>query len=145
MSDFRRKAKAGRFGTHPVFVHWGNDTITANTTTRQMCGAAPTRAAIVKVVACAYTVPVDSDGTILATLKKWDKSAAADVTLSSALDLEALTAKEGTSFTISSTLTDDQRTLDTGDTLRVEIVNNSAAIDTAPVGLRFVAELLVVE
>ncbi len=37
----------------------------------------------------------------------------------------------------------DQLTLDTGDTLRVDIVNNSAAINTAPVGLRFVAELFI--
>jgi hypothetical protein len=78
--------------------------------------------------------PVDADGTILATLKKWDKSAGAAVTLSAALDLEALVAKQVTDFTLLSTLTDDQRTLDVGDTLYVEIVNNSAAIDTQPSG-----------
>lgn len=145
MSDFRRKTKGGRHGTDPVILAGGNDTITANVTTPQVLGASPTRAALVKAYASAHIIPADSDGTILATLKKWDASASADVTLSAALDLEAITAKVASAFAIIAALTDDQRTLDTGDTLRVDIVNNSAAINTAATGLRFAAELLVLE
>jgi hypothetical protein len=145
MSDFRRKTKAGRHGTDPVYLAGGTDTLTANTTTVQVLGAAPTRAVITKVSASQHVLVADSDGTVLATLKKWDASASADVTLSAALDLEAMTAKVASPFALIATLTDDQRILDTGDTLRVDIVNNSAAINTQPTGLRFVAELLVLE
>lgn len=139
-SYIHRRATPGRAGTHPVLLTGGTDTITASATTQQVLGAAPTPGVVSKVVASAHTVPVSAAGTILATLKKYDASAAGDVTLSSALDLEALTAKVGSPFVLLSTLTPDQQTLDTGDSLRVEIVSNNA-IGTAAVGLRFVAEL----
>jgi hypothetical protein len=118
-------------------------TLTANVTNTHFLGGTNVRSWIARVAASCFTVASDTDGTLLATLKKWDASADAAVTLSSALDLEALTAKECTDFTILSTLTDDQRTLDVGDALYVEIVSNSAAINTQPVGLTFVPELFV--
>jgi hypothetical protein len=142
LKDFR-PTNARKYEAVPSYLTWGQDTITANTTTRYAWGAQPanSRAFINALSAAAYTVPADSDGTVLATVYKYDASADSAVTLTSALDLEALTAKEGSAFTITSTLTDEQRTLDAGDFLYVEIVNNSAAINTAAVGLRFTAEV----
>lgn len=139
-----RMPAPGRWGTHPVHFRIALlANLTANVTNTLFGGGTYVRSWISKVAASCFTVPVDADGTILATLKKWDKSAGAAVTLSSALDLEALVAKETTCFALLSTLTDDQRTLDIGDSLYVEIVNNSAAIDTQPVGLNFIPELFI--
>jgi hypothetical protein len=91
------------------------------------------------------TVPEDADGTLVATLRKYDASADATVTLTGNIDLEALTTREETSVKVLGTLTDAQLTMDTGDALEVHVVNNSAAIDTQPAGLTFVAEMLVLE
>ena len=43
------------------------------------------------------------------------------------------------------TLTDAQLTLEDGDALEIHVVSDSAAIDTQPAGLVFVAEVLVLE
>lgn len=80
-----------------------------------------------------FTAVADADGTVLATVKKWDKSAAAAVAMTGAFDLETITAKESTRIPI--TAAEIDRILDIGDYLYVEIVNNSAAINTQPVGL----------
>jgi hypothetical protein len=136
----------GRWGTHPIHTSvqlLAN--LTVNATSTLQLGGTNSRSWIAAVVMSVLTVPVDSDGTILATLKKWDASAGAAVTLSSALDCEALTAKVVSAFAILSTLSDDQRTLDVGDTLYVEFVSNSAAIDTQPVGLVVHPELWVLK
>lgn len=136
----------GRWGTHPIHTSIQLlAALTANATNTLHLGGTNSRSWIAGVCTSCLTVPADADGTIVATLKKWDVSAGAAVVLSSALDLEALVAKTATPFTILATLTDDQRTLDTGDTLYVEIVNNSAAIDTQPVGLVVHPELFVLK
>lgn len=141
-----RRPKPGRFGFSPAILSSGIcGALTANATTKLGIGASPKRACITAVAAVCSTVAADADGTTLATLKKYDASADAAVTLSSALDLEAMTANEASAFTITTTLTDAQRMLDTGDFLYVDVVNNSLAIDTQPVNLIFTAEISIVE
>lgn len=86
------------------------------------------------VTISASAVPSDADGTLVATVKKWDASAGAAVTLSAATDLETLitVAKKGYRIELLDTLTEEQIYLDDGDSVYVEIVSNSAAIDTNP-------------
>lgn len=132
-----------RAGSIPILVEVLAGTVTANTTTTHRGPAIPSLSYLAKAIVSCSTVGADADGTILLTLKKYDASANAAVTLSSAFDLETLTANEGALLTILSTLTDEQRRLDVGDTLFFEIVSNSAAFNTAPVGIRVDIELLV--
>lgn len=132
-----------RAGTIPLLAEILAGTITANTTTTHRGPAIPSLSYLAKAIVSCSTVGADSDGTLLLTLKKYDASANAAVTLSAAFDLESLTANEGTLMTILSTLTDDQRRIDVGDTLFFEVVSNSAAFNTAPVGVRVDIELLV--
>jgi hypothetical protein len=89
-------------------------------------------------------VPVSSSGTILGVLQKYDASANAAVTLTANVDLEALTAYEGTAVPLISTLTETQRLLDTGDVLRF-VVTTTDTVGTAATDLTVNVELLVLE
>lgn len=148
--------KPGRFGVQTVQARTGQigganflggaTPLTANATTIfRLGGTAGRKCAISRFGATTVTVPADADGTIVATLRKYDASADATVTLTSNLDLEALVTREETSLAVLGTVSDADLTLDTGDALEIHVVNNSAAIDTQPAGLTFVAELLVLE
>jgi len=148
--------KPGRFGVQTVQARTGQiggadylggaTPLTANDTTIfRVGGTAGRKCRVSRFGATAVTVPADSDGTIVATLRKYDASADATVTLTGNLDLEALVTREESSVKVLGTLTDAQLTLDTGDALEIHVVSNSAAINTQPAGLVFVAELLVLE
>jgi len=93
-------------------------------------------------VVSAGTVPASTSGTILGVLQKYDASADAAVALTDNIDLEALTAHEGTAVTLLPTLTDAQKTLDTGDTVRF-VVTTTNTVTTAAVDLMVNVELLV--
>jgi len=93
-------------------------------------------------VVAAGTVPGSADGTILGVLQKYDASANTAVALTGNVDLEALTAHEGTAVTLLSSLTDAQRTLDTGDTLRFVVTTNNT-VGTAQVDLMVHVEVFV--
>jgi hypothetical protein len=95
-------------------------------------------------VVAAGTVPASTGGTILGVIQKYDASADAAVALTDNVDLEALTAHEGTAVALLSSLTDAQKTLDTGDTLRFA-VTTSSSVTTAAVDLTVNVELLVLE
>lgn len=137
---------AGSYGVQLVTLTKEVATLTANVTNTKSIGGLVRPARIHSIVVSTRTVPVDADGTLVTTVKKRDKSAAANVTLTDGtLNLETLVANEAQAITLASTLTDDQRTLDAGDTLFVEIVSNSAAIDTQPADLTFVAILEVLK
>lgn len=142
------RTKPGRFGIVPAFYSSDNvGTLTANVTTTIRIPTPRRKAKILRCSASAATLPVDNDGTFLATLKKWDDSAGASIAITSAFDLESGldTAAESRNLTLLTTLTDAQQVVDEGDTLFVEVVNNSAAVDTQPVALAFVVECAVLE
>jgi len=105
-------------------------------------GSHPAKSYINRAVVSASVVPVSSGGTILGVIQKYDASANAAVTLTGNVDLEALTAKEGTAVALLSTLTDAQRTLDTGDTLQF-VVTTDSTVTTAEVDLMVNIELFV--
>jgi hypothetical protein len=135
---------AGRFGTHPVFIQNAFGTITANTTNTLNLGQVHRLAVIARIAVSVLTVPADSDGTVLLTIKKYDASANAAVTLTAAFDMEAIAAaKESEEIALLSSLTDDELLFAEGDTLYAELVSNSAAFNTAPAGVVVSAEFLL--
>lgn len=144
MSVFNTFApKPGRFGVMPNLVVGRCDAAIGNsTTTTYSFGAHPAVCLINRAVVSASTVPASTGGTILGVIRKYDASADAAVTLTDNVDLEALTANEGTAVTILTTLTEAQRTLDTGDTLQFVVTTNNT-VTTAAVDLMVNVELLV--
>lgn len=137
--------KPGRFGVVPnLLAGRCAATIGNNTTTTYNFGGHPAKSYINRAVVSAGTVPVSASGTILGVLQKYDASADAAVALTGNVDLEALTAHEGTAVTLLSSLTDAQRTLESGDTLRFVVTTNNT-VGTANVDLTVNIELLVLE
>lgn len=134
---------AGRFGIMPNLLAGRCDAAIGNsTTTTYSFGGHPAKCVINRAVVSAGTVPASTSGTILAVLQKYDASANTAVTLTDNVDLEALTAKEGTAVTLLTTLTDAEKLLDTGDTLQFVVTTNNT-VTTAAVDLMVNIELLV--
>jgi len=133
----------GRFGVLPNLLAGRCDAaIGNNTTTTYSFGSHPAKCYINRAVVSAGTVPAATSGTILGVIKKYDASANAAVTLTDNVDLEALTANEGTAVALLSTLTEAERTLDTGDTLQFVVTTNNT-VTTAAVDLMVNVELFV--
>jgi hypothetical protein len=138
--------RPGAFGTHPVVLSGRMDgSLTVNDTTTFSIGGIHRKSFIERLSFSQRTVAADADGTVLLTVKKRDASADAAVTLNTAVSLEGRTALESVAITLLSSLTDAERTCDEGDTLYVEVVNNSAAIDTQPADLIVTAILGVLQ
>ena len=134
---------AGRFGVMPnLLVGRCAAAIGNNTTTTYNFGGHPATCLINRAMVSAGTVPASTSGTILAVLEKYDSTANAAVTLSANIDLEALTAHEGTAVSLLTTLTDAQKTLRPGDTVRLTVTTNNT-VTTAAVDLVANVELLV--
>lgn len=133
----------GRFGVLPnLLVGRCDAAIGNNTTTTYSFGSHPAICLINRAVVSAGTVPASTAGTILGVLEKYDASANAAVVLTANVDLEALTAHEGTAVPLLTTLTEAQKTLDTGDTVRFVVTTNNT-VTTAAVDLMVNVELLV--
>lgn len=133
----------GRLGVLPnLLVGRCSAAIGNNTTTTYSFGSHPAKCYINRAVVSAGTVPASTSGTIVGVIKKYDASADAAVTLTDNVDLEALTANEGTAVALLSTLTDAQRTLDTGDTIQFVVTTNNT-VTTAAVDLMVNVELFV--
>jgi len=139
--DFR--PLPGRLGAFPNLLAGVCTTTIANSgTTNYNFGGHPARCYLNRAMVSAGTVPVSASGTILGVLYKYDASANAAVALTGNIDVEALTANEGTAVAFLSTLTDAQRTLEPGDTVRF-VVTTTNTVGTAAVDLRVHVELLV--
>lgn len=134
--------KPGRFGVASTLLVGRCQTTMANGVTYQF-GSHPAKCLVSRAMVSALTVPVSSAGAVTGVLQKYDASANAAVTLTASINLETLTSKEGTAVALLSSLTDAQKTLDTGDTL--QFVITSGTIDTQPVDLMVNTELLVLE
>ena len=137
--------KPGRLGVLPQLLAGRCAAAIGNsTTTTYNFGGHPARCIANRAVVSAGTVPASSGGTILGVIQKYDSSANAAVALTGNVDLEALTAHEGTSVSLLSSLTEAQKTLDTGDTLRFVVTTNNT-VTTAAVDLMVNVELLALE
>ena len=135
--------KPGRFGVLPNLVAGRCGRAIGNSTTTQYnFGGHPAKCFISRAIVSALVVPASTGGTILATLQKYDAAANAAVTLTGNIDLEALTANEGTAVALLSTLTEAQQTLLPGDTIRFVVVTTDT-VTTAEVDLMVNIELLV--
>lgn len=151
MAGFFRRAKAGRFGTHTVYV--ASEKIGALTSASTDTFRFPTpgkRVALISASVQAQTPPVITTGNSLATLKKFRASDGATVVLSAAVDLETLVANKTRAFTLLTAPSDADFTADpgvpgsNGDTYFVDVVNGTT-VATQPVALFFVLELAVLE
>lgn len=156
MLYFWRPRRTKDLGSHVNLVSSPIASLTVNGTTRAGIAAASDKddtaakpgnlVYVDELFVASFTVPADADGTILLSVKKYDASAAAARTLvtgtgSGQGDLEALVAGKAERLAFDAAATDDFRTLDFGDYLYCEVVNNSAAIDTQPSGLVVSAKL----
>lgn len=143
--SFRPKSasRAGALFTYVEARQIGN--VTANTTTTIPGSHRQRKSFLVRLSVSCVTVGADADGVLTAIIYKYDASADAAVALCAAINLETLTAQESAAVEITSSLTEAQRTFDEGDTLYAVVTNDSAAINTQPAGLAFVAELAIKE
>jgi hypothetical protein len=78
------------------------------------------------------TVPVDADGVMTLSVKAYDASEAAEDAIVTALDGETVFVAANVWYeaTLVAETSEEERTLNPGDSLYVELTNNSAAIDT---------------
>ena len=113
-----------------------------STTTTYSFGGHPATCIINRAMVSAGTVPASTSGTILGVLQKYDATANSAVALTDNVDLEALTAHEGTAVALLTTLTDAQKILRPGDTVRFVVTTNNT-VTTAAVDLQVNVELLV--
>lgn len=141
--DASFRPRPGRFGVHTVYVN--SEKIGALTSAGTDVFRIPTpfrKAFVSRISAQTQVVPVVTTGTANATLFK--VRGGASTALTSASDLETLVANVARPFVFLTTLTDADRILLEGDTLRVDSVNGTT-IATPPTALFFVVELLILE
>lgn len=108
-------------------------------------GGYPRRAAISRFIV-SQEVLMTSGGAVTAVVQKYDASANAAVVLTAAVDLLTATqvAREGYAIDLLASLTQEQRTLDVGDTLEVK-VTAASTMTGQPTDFFCTAELLVLE
>ena len=118
--------RPGRFGTLPVIISQriNTGTLAAGTAVHNL-GGLPSKAIINKVQVSAETYPTAATNCTI-TLVKRDSSAAGNVTLSSAIDVNAKTAETVQAGSLLTTLTDAQKLLDTGDTIKISMVTTGS-------------------
>jgi hypothetical protein len=107
---------------------------TANTTVAKLAHIFDRAAVIREVWLAGDAVPSDPDGTMLVNVHVWDKSEAAFDSIVASFDCEtSLTvAYQGAQATLVTETSENELTVAAGDGLRVQLVNNSAAITTNP-------------
>jgi hypothetical protein len=132
--------RPGRFGIQPVIIQQriNTGTLAAGTQTHNL-GGLPHKAIISAVQVSADTYPTAATNCTV-TLVKRDASAAGNVTLSSAIDINAKTAETVQAGSLLTTLTDAQRLLDTGDTVKISLVT-TGAVSVQPDDLVVTVEL----
>ena len=133
--------RPGRFGTQPVPLTSGRintGTLAAGTQTHNI-GAMAAMCVVSRVTICAETFPTAATSCTLQVFKMTGVTALA---LTAAVDINAKTADTPIQVAVTGTLTDAQRTLLPGDSLRVAIVT-VGAVSVQPDDLTTVVELLV--
>lgn len=139
----RKRETAGRYGTDIVSCTGALTDFTATTTVTQAIGTPypPSTAAGYSVERASLTIHTagsDADGTLIIKLQKVrGGSGGTTIDLTTTMNLEAATiTTTPTTFDLPllSTLTPEQFVVIPGDALIWSKVNNSAAIDTQPVG-----------
>lgn len=148
--------KPGRFGTGTVLCASGQigganylggaTPLTVNDTTVFRLPTPPVKSRFLWLAASVVTVPVDADGSILARAAKYNAATDAQVIVSSDINLETLVTREITRAGLLATATLAAPIFNgSSDSLEVNVVNNSAAIDTQPAGLVFTVAFEVLQ
>lgn len=133
---------AGRFGVLPNLVTGRCTANIANsTTTTYNFGGHPATCLVSRAMVSAGTVPTSASA-VTGVLQKYDATANAAVALTAAVDLLTLTAHEGTAVPLLSSLTNAQKTLRPGDTLRF-VITAAGTITAQAVDLMVNTEVLV--
>lgn len=135
--------KFGRFGVMPIVVSvdTGSNPYTANNSVDVFLPTPSGKFAVLGGAAFCSTIPADPDGTLLVYVTKRRASDNADVVITDGLDLESLTANERGEFVLAKQPGSASNIFLSGDVLKLELVSNSAAIGTQPVGLIVTVEL----
>jgi hypothetical protein len=126
-----------------TFVDLGQ--YTATSTISRLAMLFDRRAVIREIWFVADSVPSDADGTLLIDVAVRDASEDAFVTIVDDFDAEAqlTTAFEAKQATLAAETAEHQLTVEAGDGLRVQLINNSVAIDTNPrIGILVVYQVL---
>lgn len=135
--------KFGRFGVMSVVVSQaaGSSPMTANSSESILIPTPPGKFVVLGATAVCTTIAIDADGTALAYITKRVASDDSDVVLTAGLDLEAMTVLERTEFVVNKQPGSASNIFLAGDVLKMELVSNSASIDTEPVNLVITVEL----
>jgi len=149
-----RRPTPGRYNTEIIYKSLGGiggtnflggaSPLTANATTTFYLGSFHRVCAFLRFSVVALTVPVDADGTILARLMVVATDGTTRRQVSEDINLEALTAKASTKSDRKAGISDAANTLKVGETLEVDVVNNTASIDTQPAQLVFTVECALI-
>lgn len=132
--NFRRYAP-GVFGTAVIDQVTPFPTIAGTATTTVALGQICRNQIFVQGQVSQLTLVVPTSGTCTVTIKKWDVKNAAFVNLTAATDITTTgqTLKVCSAIPALTTLTDQQRSINAGDTLYADFIA-SAAITTQPTG-----------
>ena len=135
--------KAGRFGVMPVVVslHAGTNPLTVNVTTSIHLPTPSGKFVLLGGSIYVSTLAADSDGTILAQITRRKADGDADVVLTEQINMETMTLLERSEFVLTKPPGSSDNIFLSGDTIKLEVVNNSAAINTQPVNLLIAFEL----
>lgn len=132
----------GRFGVLPNIVTGRCVTTIANSTsTTYNFGGHPATCLVNRAMISAGTIPASASA-LTGVLQKYDAANNTAVALSAAVNLLTLTAHEGTAVPLLTTLTDAQKTLLPGDTIRF-VITAAGTVTTQPVDLMINTEVLV--
>lgn len=141
INDFR--PKPGRFGTHPVPFNSGRintGTLVAGTQNHNV-GAMAATCIVNRATICAEVFPTAATS---CTLQLFKMTGATALALTAATDINAKAADTPIQVPVLSSLTDAERVLKAGDSLRVAIVT-VGAVSVQPDDVTVCAELLVLE
>jgi hypothetical protein len=133
--------RPGRFGVVPTLLTSGRintGTLAAGTQTHSI-GTAPARSLVLRATVSAETFPTAATSCTIRLVKR-DVSAAANVNLSDAIDINTKTAEQAIAIPLLATLTDADARLDAGDTLKLSLVT-TGAVSVQPEDLVVVVEL----
>lgn len=139
--DFR--PKPGRLGIIPMPFQSGRlntGTLAAGTVNHNI-GSFPAKGYINRASLCADTYPTAATSCVVTLVKMTGATA---LTLTSNLDINAKTADTPLQFSFLTTLTDAQRTLQPGDSIRVAMVT-VGAVTVQPDDVTVAVELLPLE
>ena len=136
--------KPGRFGIMPVAIPSGRlntGTLPTAGTQDHNIGAYPMRSYVNKAILCAEAYPNVATSCTLQLFKMTGVTALA---LTNAVNINNQTANVPIVMTMDATLTEAQRTITTGDSIRVRITTGGAPTSSGD-DVNVVVELLVVE